>query len=220
MKRLIRLMAAAFICGLMFVNCGGSGGSGGGKELDKNEFLGNMPNLIYQQSLIDSIRNAERNEKMSKLDGNSKSDLEKASKIAEKFSTREEKERKAFEAKLEEAKAELLGKDIPYEVENGTGCEITSCKIIGIDGNGVNVKVEVKITDAKSANINRYGEFIDFTKQDMDKDGNPISGVGLCRFDLSGKTDGATGKKSTYISIYGDNIEQYVNFAKLKFIKD
>ena len=210
-------MAAAFICGLMFVNCGGSGG---GKELEKNEFLGNMPNLIYQQSIIDSTRNAERNEKMSKLSGKSKSDYEKASKIAEKFSTRKEEERKAFEEKLEKIKLELVGKEIPYEVEGGAGCEITSCKIINVDGSGVSVEVEVKITDAKSANINRYVNFIDFTIQDMDKDGNPISGAGLCRFDLSGKTDGSTGKKSTYISIYGDNIEQYVNFAKLKFIKD
>ena len=208
-------------CGMFIESCGGGSGNVG-KDIGKNEYLGNLPNLVYQHNLINDNRNAEKDAKLEKLNTGSKSDYEKAVKIAKKFDVRQEEDRKKFEAEVEKIKTELMGKDIPYEVEEGLGYEVLSCKIVNVDDRvAVCTEFELKITDAKLAKIKGYGEpDVYVVVQEIDKDGNQISDDGGLYVKLSGKTDGSTGKRENYIYVSWKNAEQMVNFAKIKFVKE
>ncbi len=123
MKILKSILAVAIIATM--ASCGG--GSGSGKKLAKNDVLGDMPNVVYQHFQVDSIIDADEKEAYKGI--KSEKDFGKAMKIKAKFDEREEKEDAQFKANIEKIKAELVGKDIPYEVENNVGYEIMSCKV-------------------------------------------------------------------------------------------
>jgi hypothetical protein len=209
----------AIVCVMLISSCGGGSGSGGSK-LAKNDFLGDMPNIVYQKHLTDSIRNAEEKAALSKITGKSNSDMEKAMKIYEKFKTRKKTEDEQLKANVEKIKPELIGKDIPFEVEEGAGYEITYCKISDVESSSISVDFEVKITDVAVAGISNYGKpRIIVTVQDIDKDGKQIDANGAYYIDISGKENGATGKSKLLVSISKQNAKGYVNFANFKFIK-
>ena len=197
------------------------GSAGGGKKIAKNDFLGDLPNLIYQKNLIDSIRNAEEKAATAKLNPNEKSDREKAVKISDKFKARKQAENEKYDANVEKIKAELVGKSIPFEVEEGTGYEITYCKISDVQGRTIYVEFEVKITDVKTAEISRYGKPEVFVMaQSIDKNGNQIGADGGYNIDITDRADGATGKDNRLIAISQKYVEKYADFAKFRFIKN
>ena len=207
-------------CVILISSCGGGSGSGGSK-LAKNNFLGDMPNIVYQKHLTDSIRNAEEKAALSKITGKSNSDMEKAMKIYEKFKTRRKTEDEQLKANIEKIKPELIGKDIPFEVEKGAGYEITYCKISDVESSSISVDFEVKITDVAVAGISNYGKpRIVVTVQDIDKDGKQIGANGAYYIDISGKENGATGKSKLIVSISKRDAKEYTNFANFKFIKN
>jgi hypothetical protein len=202
----------------MMASCGGSGSSG--KKLASNEFLGDLPNLVYQKGYSDSVLNANEKAEMDKLDGSKKSDWEKAAKIDDKYDIKKEEADKKFEAEVEKIKPSLVGKDIPFEVEEGIGYEITSCKVSKVEGSTVYVDFEVKVTDFKVANIERYGNKLILKWHEIDKEGKLMgSEYGHVYYlELDKKEDGATGKTTQFISISSKEAEKYVNFAKIKFV--
>ena len=213
------LVVSALMCGLMFTNCGG--GSGSGKKLASNEFLGDLPNLVYQNGFKDSVRNAKEDAEMNKLNPSKISDWEKGAKIKEKFKAQKEEAKKEFNAELEKLKPAIVGKDIPFEMEEGLGYEIISFNVTEIDSYGsVRTNLEVKITDPKEANLMRYANALSVKLHEVDTDGNKIGYEREFNINLSGKTEGATGNYTYYvISFYPKDAVKYVNFDKIKFVK-
>jgi len=156
---------------------------------------------------------------MRKLNPNKQSDWAKAMKIDEKFKLRKKTETEKYNAEVEKIKPTLIGKSIPVEVENGLGFEITSSKIINAESHGIQIELELKITDVKAANIMRYAKQIYLTAQNIDKDGNQIGSNGGYYVEISDRANGATGIIKYYLGIYARDAERFSNFAKIKFVK-
>ena len=209
-------------CGMFLASCGGGSGSSGGK-LASNPFLGDLPNLFYQKQVSDSIRDAEEKAAFDKLDWKKKSDWEKGEKLKQKFKAQSEEADKKFAAELEKLKTTLVGKDVPFEMEEGLGYEVTSFKVTEVGSYGsVKTELEIKITNPAEAALLRYANALSVKLQEIDKDGNDIGSYPHdFNINLSGKTEGATGNYTYYsISVNGRDAKQSVNFAKIKFIKD
>ncbi len=200
----------------MLSSCGGRSGSSG-KKLASNEFLGDLPNLIYQKHLSDSIFEADMKAEADKL-GKSEKDFEKAMKLHEEYKLREKEEDTKYENEIEKIKPALLGKEIPVEVEAGSGYEITSCKISDVNSNSIFAEFELKITDINVAPFPRYGNILAVTVQTIDKNGNQIGSDGAYSVELADRANGATGKAKIYITIRPSDAKQHVDFAKVKFI--
>jgi len=110
----------------------------------------------------------------------------------------------------------LIGKNIPYEVEDGAPFEITSCKIVKLfENGGLHYEIELKITDAKVIKTNWSNEYWIYCDY-IDKDGNKFDGSG-CGVIMSKqeKVDGATFTHQEPMSF--SSPENYVNFAKIRF---
>ena len=205
----------AIVCGIIIAAFGCGGGSSA-EKLATNEILGNLPNLVYQKAFSDSVRRDQRDVEMDKLKGSNISDWEKAAKITEKYKIHKKEEDAKFEAEIEKIKPQLVGKDIPFEVEEGLGYEVTSGKITDVSSNGlVSVEVEVKITDIKTADIPRFSKKLITKVLEIDKNGNQIGTENVFYVDLTDSENGATGKATKYIYVS----KEKVDFAKIKFIK-
>ncbi|MCL2597758.1 MAG: hypothetical protein FWD66_08935 [Paludibacter sp.] len=217
------ILAVAIIATM--ASCG-SGSSG--KKLASNDILGDLPNLVYQKSINDSILEAEQTAEESKFKDVkkdlSKSEIEKlwaeAMKIDAKFKEREKAADEKFDAEIEKIKPQLIGKDIPYEVEDGCGYTVSSVKIKDV-GNFANAEFEVSITDESAFKTRTWG-YVQFCYQLLDKSGNLVDKEYSGEFSSTSismsQKNGATGKGT--ISIFGrSRAPQIVNFAKIKFIK-
>jgi len=219
-NRILGTLAIVGLSVMMLVSCGnGSSSVVSGKKIATNEFLGDLPNLVYQKHFTDSIRISKRSAERKKFEGGSKSDREKWEKVKAKYDALEKEDNAKFEAELEKIKPTLMGRDIPFEVEEGTGYDILSCKIVGVSGNGVTVEFEVKITDVKVCGPplnNMFTTTISIwtSMQQLDKNGNQIGSDGSVYVDMPGKENGIIGKGEYHISA------QHADFAKLRFIAE
>jgi len=204
------LIAVTAMC--MMASCGSGSGSSG-KQLASNDILGDFPNLVHQQGIKYDAWNDKYTDA---LEGDSE---KKVAKLREQWDVVTDE----YKAELEKIKPTIIGKAIPVEVDAGLGFEVTSCKISGISGGEkgggeVYFDLEVTVTDVTVTGMSRYDQSIRFRVQCFDKVGNKIGELGSGSVDVSEIADGATGKGTdNYFSI--DDAEQYVDFAKIKFVK-
>jgi len=217
MKKHFSTIVFAIICGMFIASCGGGSV---GKKLASNDFLGDLPNIVYQKHLTDSIIKADQKTAMDKLDWNKQSDWKKGEKIKQKFDAKSNEANTKFEAELEKLRPTLTGKAVPFEMEEGLGYEVTSFKVTEVTEYGsVSTELEVKITDPKEAAIMKYVNVLNVKMQEVDKDGNEIGYLRDFNVNLSGKTEGATGNYTYYSVTVRANEQKYADFAKIKFIK-
>jgi len=215
---------SAIVCGVMLSGCGGSGGSG--RHLPSNDILGNLPDLIYQHSYQDSVFSAEQEAAEEKFSEPFKSgqktptesDWKKAKEFDDEWKAKFKEADAKFVAEIEKLKPSLIGKEIPVEMEDGVGFEATAGKIIDVGESGFTVEVGVTITNAGAPALSmlKYGRF-DYNWQILDKEGNQIGSNGSASSRELGKENGATGNINLYIAIAKP--QQFVNFAKIRFIK-
>ncbi|MDL2254651.1 hypothetical protein LJB78_00015 [Bacteroidales bacterium OttesenSCG-928-J16] len=223
MKKNILLFIVTLLTASFFAACGGSEGgsasSGSAKKLAKNEILGDMPNAVYQHYLVMEAIDADK--KANKIDVNSEKDLEKQKKLNEKYKALKKEEEGKFKATVEKIKAELVGKEVPFELEKGIGYEVTSCKITNVEGKTVHVAFEVKVTDLQTAHMTatRIPDLI-VSSCELDKTGAQIGSNNGYHIELSERAVGATGKATSSIIMNLGNAEQYVDFAKILFKKN
>jgi hypothetical protein len=220
MKRQFNIIILALVCVMMFTSCGG-----GGKKLASNEFLGDMPNLVLQKAVKDSIRDAKKHAerdafKEKNMGSKDKSVWEKAKEMEEKFDAERKAADEQFNAEVEKLKPSLVGKVLPVEVENGCGYEVSNLKISDLS-TAVKVEFEVKITDESAVTVRNWGT-VNFYFQALDKDGNLIGKayygeVRNTSITMSQK-NGTIGKGSFYL-VNEHDAEEMVNFAKIKFVK-
>ena len=218
MKKYFSSILFAIICGMFIASCGG----GSGKKLASNDYLGDLPNLVYQKHISDSVFKEKLEAEVSKAKLAGKFNEAKAMQIYEKYKIADKEANKKYDADVEAIKAKLVGKAIPFEVEEGLGYKVISCKISDVKSGTVNAEFELEIIDAKEANVSRWGKpSVSVRFHNIDKEGNILgSEYGSSAYvELSGKDDGSTGKGIAYISFYAKNAAEYANFAKIKFFK-
>jgi hypothetical protein len=214
-NKILGSLAILGLSAMMMVSCGG-GSSSSGKKLASNDVFGDLPSLKYQYENQDSELKAKAKDEQKNLPFN-ESGLKKAKAIDEKYAAKRKATKEKFAADVEKLKPSLIGKAIPYEVEEGAPFEITSCKIVELfDSGSIRYEFELKITDAKAIQPNWSNEFWVFCDY-LDKDGNKFdgnsSGVVIPREE---KVDGATFTHQEPSSF--SSPEKYVNFAKIRFL--
>jgi hypothetical protein len=213
MKNTISKIMLAVACVVFMSSCGG----GSGKTIASNEFLGDLPNVVFQKQYEDSVRLAETEEEVSKAKLKGKYDDAKEMQLLEQYKVAQKEAETKYEAEIAKIAEKLIGKEVPVEVVDSLGFKVTSSKITEVKDRGVQLEIAVEITDIKEANA-RWGSLY-LTAQNLDKEGNPIGRDGSYSAKLSDKTDGATGTVSYFISVYAREAEAIANFAKIRFIK-
>lgn len=212
MKRLEKIAVIALAV-MFMASCGGGSDSYSGKKIASNEFLGNMPNLVYQKQQSDSIREAKVKEATKDLKFTNESDIKKAMKLSEKFNAEKELAKEKFEADIEALKPSLMGKDIPAEVSEGVGYKIINCKITEISDYTVYAEFTLEVTDLTA--VSTFGKDIIVTWQYVNKNNEPMGGNSAAYIQLSEKANGGTASQRATIVVSAD----YVDFAKIRFIK-
>jgi hypothetical protein len=200
------------------------GGGGSVKRLSANDVLGDIPSLIYQNRQQDSILDAQ-----GKAEAEKAKDFEKLGKLMKKYDAKDKELKAKFEAGVETAKPKLVGKDVPFSVADGLGYEIKSFKIVDVEKGGqVQAEYTLKVTDAVTVSgvfrslssggavitnfhaLNRAGEVI----------GNDGAGYLDLPKDLKKENlNGTELKGMYYFNITGKKAPQWVDFAKVEFIK-
>ena len=215
------LLAILGLSAMILASCGG--GSGSGKKLATNELLGDLPNLVYQKAINDSIRDAKQHAEREKFKEDNSKNFDKSvgmkwKKMEEEFDAEQKAANDEVSAEAEKIKPSLVNKALPFEVEEGCGYEVSDLKIIDVDGNwypSAKVEFEVKITDEKAVKIYQWGT-LDFGFHLLDKDGNLLD-KDHTTITMSQK-NGTTAKGHFYL-VHKRNARQMVDFAKIKFIK-
>ena len=223
--KILKTVLTVAVIALMASCSGGSGSSG--KKLASNDILGDMPDLVYQYEYSDSVIKAKRDverEKFKKDGTLDKSTWEKYSKMDAKFDAERDALKAKFDAEVEKLQPSLLGKNIPFELEDGCGYEVSSVKIIDLNKNsGAKVEFEVKITDESAFKIRSWGS-VPFYFKTLDKDGNLIGkdyyGEERDESIIMSSKNGTTGKGNFYLADSKKVAAEMVNFAKIRFIKD
>ena len=195
-KTLFTLLTAGAMT--LMVSCGGSG-----KSYPEHEIFGKVLAAQLEYHEQDSILKAER------TDDNWKKNKEKHNELVEKLYK-----------DVEQAKAEIIGRDVPFEVAPESGYEVTSCKIEDADKLGnIYIKAQIKVTEPEKAYV--FG----FTKTEMyinfkfvDVDGNVIRD----NLTLPVKLDkdavpGAVGETTLSLTNHGKTARDFYRFGKIVF---
>lgn len=215
---------ALIVTAAMFASCGGVNSSEGDKstgKLSKNDILGNMPSLVYNKNVQDSIIKAKYKAQMDKLTEYSEKTMKKAGEISEKQKVELEEVKTKFQEDITKEKVTIVGNTVPYEVAEGAGYEVTRFVITDIQENGqVVCEFQVRITDFANASTTGFSNpKLIVTWMELDKSGNQIGANNAAYIDVSSKDNGASGTYKSFITINKKEAFQYVDFAKISFIR-
>lgn len=232
------LFATAFYAGifataLLLTSCGG--GEGGGKnnvkieKFPKNEILGNMVNIVNEHYVLDSIYDTEIKELKNKYDVKNEKEYEKYKEEYIKLTEKEEKLNADYQSAVEAEKVNLIGKPIPFEMEDDLGYEVTECKIVDVNKHGgFKMSINVKLTDPSKLSLVGFKKVNFYSHiQYIDKNGNIIQNrnenVGnLFEVSLPDKNVGTVGTGESWEDIgwySGRFAKNFANFAKIRFVK-
>lgn len=231
------LCAGVFAAALLFTSCGGSGGSGGSakfKKFPKNEILGDLVNIVAEYYVKDSANTADFKateekikEKYGTIQNGKGYDNYKEEYV--QYTERKDQLKADMESAIEKEKANVIGKSVPFEMEDDLGYEVTECKIVDVNKHGgFQIAITVKLTDPEKASLTGFSKgnlYIHY--QYIDKDGNIIQNsdenVGHGgNVELADKNAGTVG---TIVSLEdigwhsGKWAKNFGNFAKLRFEK-
>ncbi len=210
---------------LMFTACGGGSGSCSGssaKKLPTHEVFGNILDIANLHRYADSVREAECNAKIEELElkGYSESTVKKITALRAQQKQDEKTSKAELEAAMQKEKTNVVGNKVPFEMEEGLGYEVTDFTVVSVEKNGqVFAEAKLKITDAQIAHIAPQKELI-IEFQNFDKDGNAMGKPGAAYVKLAGEGNGATGSQQISFATHGKGVGKYVNFAKVKFMKE
>ena len=135
--------AGIFATSLILASCGGGGDSETKTKNEvkfqkspKNEILGDLVNISCEYAAKWNVSEAEyeeaRQKNKEKYADNSDKREQNYAKISAEYKERGKQIVADANAALEKEMATLIGKDIPFECEEGLGFEVVECKISGI----------------------------------------------------------------------------------------
>lgn len=211
-------MAAAVV---VLASCGGNGGSK--NKYPDSELFGNVLALQCQYADQDSILKAE----MEEADKNTEwteSGVKKYTELKEKTKAKREQAAADLAAGVEQAKATLIGRDIPFEVAADAGYEVTELKVSDIDKRGTFfVKAKIRVTDAKVAKSFDPRQ-MDISWYEADAEGNDTKvGHGMQRLTFPAKIEVGSEVETGGIQMGNHaskkSAQAYYNFGKMVFGK-
>jgi ABC-type antimicrobial peptide transport system permease subunit len=221
MKRSILLIAGCAIASiLLFAACGGGGTASFSsikvKDFPENEVFGKVP-VIFRQtwikdSIIQEIYQAERDRIREKSNYDELDDkLTKDRKLAE------QKVGEELETVIENEKAKLIGKKVPFELEEGAWYEITDLYVSDLVPDGIRLTGSFKVVDetqARKSFDKYYYPMIYFVY--LDSKGNESSDLGV---DLGYRKPDDINFITTLTRYTPDHCQTLLDFAKIKFLK-
>lgn len=206
---------------LLFTACGGgSGSSKSTKKLPTHEIFGNLINIVYQHNYSDSVKNAEAKTKIEKIEskGYSESAVEKITAIRTELKQDKATSKSELKEAIAKEASNLIGKKIPFEMEDGLGYEVTDLDIVKVYESGqVEADCQIKVIDIKA--VKTFGNDIIISFINCDKNGNTIGKAGAAYVKLFEKANGATASYKMQFHVYGKGVEKYLDFQKVRFLK-
>ena len=233
--------AGIFATSLILASCGGGGDSETKTKNEvkfqkspKNEILGDLVNISGEYSAKwktseDEYEEA-RQKNMEKYADNSDKREQNYVKISADHKERGKQIVAEANAALEKEMAGLIGKDIPFEVEDGLGFEVAECKISGITKHATSCNrttltfnYKVKPVDAKiieELDSMRSGLYKCLDANEnvlLDSKGNEIETnvLGISYDEKKQLKNGETIEKEGWFVLE----PCFANFAKIKFVK-
>lgn len=218
-KLIFSVVSLAVLFAFFLTSCKGDGEASSSKGLNKNEVIGNIPSIIYQFQQKDSVLDAKSQADFDKI--KEKADEKKIKVLYEKYQKQKEALAQEKESIIEKEKSVLVGKQIPYEMEEALGFEVTNFVIKDIDKDGqIEAEFEVKLTNPSIAQLMGYSttELVVSTVY-VNKSDEVFGSPSAFYVPLDSKEIGATGTYKSYIHIRSRDAKDFVEFAKLRFVK-
>ena len=233
--------AGIFATSLILASCGGGGDSETKTKNEvkfqkspKNEILGDLVNISCEYAAKWNVSEAEyeeaRQKNKEKYADNSDKREQNYAKISAEHKERGKQIVADANAALEKEMATLIGKDIPFECEEGLGFEVVECKISGITKhmgscNRTTLTFNYKVKPVDANIIEKLDSMRSGLYKCLDANGNVL-------LDSKGNEIGANVLGISYNEKKqlknGETIEKegwfvlepcFANFAKIKFVK-
>jgi hypothetical protein len=240
-KKLLTTMfcAGAFAAALLFTSCGGGSGETKTNEVKfqkspKNEILGDLVNISSEYAAKWNAREAEyeeaRQKNKEKYADNSDKREQNYAKISAEHKERGKQIVADANAALEKEMATLIGKDIPFECEEGLGFEVVECKISGITKhmgscNRTTLTFNYKVKPVDSKIIEKLDSMRSGLYKCLDAKGNILldskgnevetNVLGISYNEKKQLKNGETIEKEGWFVLE----PCFANFAKIKFVK-
>ena len=196
------------------------------KRLPKNDILGNVPSLVYQKVQQDSILEAKFAAEVRNV-----TDSHNFTQLIEKYEKMKEDAEKKFKEALTKEQENLIDKEIPFQIAEGLGYEVTSVKIGNVTKDGeIEFTFTIKIIDASNVDLSfpfdRYQKGqIRIPVQMINKAGEVFGKdsylVFLEESGVQKSSDLINGMEFSQwngFTITEYNAEAYADFAKIKFL--
>ena len=233
--------AGIFATSLILASCGGGGDSETKTKNEvkfqkspKNEVLGDLVNISCEYAAKWNVSEAEyeeaRQKNKEKYADNSDKREQNYAKISAEHKERGKQIVADANAALEKEMATLIGKDIPFECEEGLGFEVVECKISGItkhmgscNRTTLTFNYKVKPVDAKiieKLDSMRSGLYKCLDAKGnilLDSKGNEVETnvLGISYNEKKQLKNGETIEKEGWFVLE----PCFANFAKIKFVK-
>ena len=218
MSRINILSLMVLLFGVMFIaSCGGGGGAG----IKKNEFIGNLPQIINTYKIEESALKEKR-----KSAAGDKKASEKASQALKNLESK-------FEENIKALSAQIAGKDIPFTMSEEfekLNFEVNSVKIQSANSSGFTMVAPVVAKNDFTLRFNdeNRGEYQSICYRAVAKDGSTI---GKSTFDIAaspqwGQTKSFTkgqslrpnGEDAMLYLMISRNLKAWVDFASIEFV--
>ena len=147
--------------------------------------------------------------------------MKKFTELKEKNKVAREENKQNLAAAVEQAKTSLIGHDIPFEVNEGIGYDVTEVKVSDIDKLGTfSVKAKIRVTD-ESVRKSFNKKQMDVSWYETDTEGNDTKvGHGMQRVTFPADIEaGAETEINITLSNHSNkkSAQSYYNFGKLVF---
>ena len=233
--------AGIFATSLILASCGGGGDSETKTKNEvkfqkspKNEILGDLVNISCEYAAKWNVSEAEyeeaRQKNKEKYADNSDKREQNYAKISAEHKERGKQIVADANAALEKEMATLIGKDIPFECEEGLGFEVVECKISGITKhmgscNRTTLTFNYKVKPVDAIIIEKLDSMRSGLYKCLDANGNVLldskgnevetNVLGISYNEKKQLKNGETIEKEGWFVLE----PCFANFAKIKFVK-
>ena len=113
MKRTLKAILLSLVCGAIFTGCGGSGSSGSGSKLKKNQFVGSLPAIYADYAAQKKAHEAKIEEQGQKLIAGGEKNKDKILKLMKEDEEATQAMKEKFQADVKAEIAKVAGKEVP-----------------------------------------------------------------------------------------------------------
>lgn len=218
-----------FATSLILTSCGGGGTSSSSssvkiKDYPENEIFGKIPGILCQYFEKDSIFESQYDKEREKIEekaykAKNQDEIlklyEESEKLSDERDNKVEKAREEKSAAIEKEKAALIGKSIPFEMEEGTWYEITNLVITDVNSDGTAlITGTFKVINEERVK-KAFFSYPSIYCSCLDSQGNVI--CEYCNSNTVEKGDANLVFKTGF-SLFRDSGKAFLDFAKVRFL--